>query len=115
MQVIYGQSHPAHKGRRTWRNARLFNGVEPKATAVFLDGDYPHIRKAYEAAGVPVHRDGPDPLDHDGDGGKGGAAEPTSETKSMIMAELDAMHVEYDPKALKADLAALRDSHKAAE
>lgn len=115
MQIIYGQSRPAHKGRRAWRNARLFDGVEPKATAVFLDGDYPRIRKAYEAAGVPVHQEQADPLDHDGDGGKGGAAEPTSETKADIIAYLEAMHVEHDPKALKADLAALRDSHKAAE
>lgn len=110
MQIIYGQTRPAHKGRRQWRNARLFAGVEPKATAVFLDGDYPSVRKAYEAAGVPVHQDEPDPTDHDGDGVMGGSAEPTSETKAEIMAELDAANIAYDPRAKKAELAALRDA-----
>lgn len=113
MQIIYGQSRPAHQGRRQWRNARLFSGVKPKATAVFLDGDYPRVRQAYEAAGVPVHQDEPDPRDHDGDGDMG-AAEPTSETKADIIAELEAMGVEHNPRALKADLVALRDTRKAA-
>lgn len=55
MQIIYGQRAIASKGRRQWRNARFFQVVEAGATAVFLDGDYPAIRAAYEAAGVPVH------------------------------------------------------------
>lgn len=114
MQIIYGQSRPARLGRHQWRNGRLFQAVEPKAKAVFLDGDYPAVRRAYEAAGVPVSAFAPDPLDHYGDGAMGGAAVPTSETKADIIAELEAMQVTFDPRARKDELAALRDEAKAA-
>ncbi|MNY01605.1 hypothetical protein D3C86_1341460 [compost metagenome] len=64
MQIVYGQSRPARLGHRQWRNGRLFQAVEPGATAVFLDGDFPAVRRAYVAAGVPVHDglDVPKPL-----------------------------------------------------
>lgn len=55
MHIIYGQSRPARLGGRQWRNGRLFQTIVPSATAVFLDGDFPAVRRAYEAAGVPVH------------------------------------------------------------
>jgi len=113
MQIIYGQSRPVRLGRRQWRNGRLFQAVEPKAKAVFLDGDFPAVRRAYEAAGVPVSTFAPDPLDHDGDGAMGGAAAPTSETKADIIAELEAMEIAFDPRARKDELAALRDEAKA--
>lgn len=55
MERIYGRSHPGKTYGRTWVNARFFTGVEPGVSAVWLDGEEPAIRAAYEAAGVKVH------------------------------------------------------------
>lgn len=35
-------------------NPSFFTGPDQDATAVYLNGDYPRIRAAYERAGVPV-------------------------------------------------------------
>lgn len=35
-------------------NPSFFTGPEQDATAVYLNGDYPRIRAAYERVGVPV-------------------------------------------------------------
>lgn len=71
-QIVYGRSKPRFTGPRQWKNGRHFQGVTEGAKAVFLDGDFPAIRKAYEAAGVVVHDGLPHPLDHDGSGKAGG-------------------------------------------
>lgn len=51
----------------------------------------------------------PDPLDHDGDGKKGGANEP-SESILALRAELDAMEVSYDGRWGEARLRKVRDA-----
>ena len=60
MERIYGRSHPGKTYGRTWVNARFFTGVEPGVSAVWLDGEEPAIRAAYEAGGVAVHAGLPD-------------------------------------------------------
>lgn len=59
-----------------------------------------------------------DPLDHDGDGKKGGSLPPDDDddglTKAEIHADLEALGVEFDPRAKKADLLALRNEARAA-
>lgn len=56
-----------------------------------------------------------DPLDHDGDGKPGGDASATDGlTKAEIIADLEAMGVEFDPRDRKADLLAQRDAARAA-
>lgn len=55
-----------------------------------------------------------DPLDHDGDGEKGGSEPGHGLTKAEIIADLEAMQVEYDPRAVKAELLALRNEARAA-
>lgn len=72
-QVVYGRTRPAFTGARVWMNARYFTKPVSGAVSVFLDGDFPAIRTAYEAKGVRVVDGLPDPLDHDGDTVKGGS------------------------------------------
>lgn len=55
----------------------------------------------------------PHPLDHDGDGRKGGSEPDEGLTKAEIIADLEAMGVDYDPRSKKADLLALRDEARA--
>lgn len=54
-----------------------------------------------------------DPLDHDGDGERGGSEPGHGLTKAEIIADLEAMAVPYDPRAVKADLLALRNAARA--
>lgn len=51
------------------RNPRFFNAPEKGAEAVYLNGEWPDVKHAYEKAGVPVHDiadlptpDAPEPL-----------------------------------------------------
>lgn len=53
-QIIYSRGRPANAEGRTVRNPRHFTAPEEGATKVYLDGSYPKIAKAYEAAGVSV-------------------------------------------------------------
>lgn len=55
MKIIYGRSKPADTFGARWINARFFDGVIEGVEAVWLDGEEPAIRAAYEAAGVKVH------------------------------------------------------------
>jgi hypothetical protein len=54
-----------------------------------------------------------DPLDHDRDGEPGGSEPGHGLTKSEIIADLEAMAVPYDPRAVKAELLALRNAARA--
>lgn len=54
MQVVYSRIRIANTAGRKVKNPRLFSGVDKSATKVYLNGDFPEIRRAYEAAGIPV-------------------------------------------------------------
>lgn len=58
-----------------------------------------------------------DPLDHDQDGKKGGSLPDDDDgeglTKVEIIADLEALQIEFDPRAKKADLLALRNERRA--
>jgi hypothetical protein len=59
-KLFYGRfKHPEMKGRK-FQNARYFNEVDPKATDVMIDGDWPNIEAAYKAAGVKVTKAKPE-------------------------------------------------------
>ncbi|MDO4223602.1 MAG: hypothetical protein Q4D05_06215 [Acinetobacter sp.] len=52
MKLVYSERGSPADGAS--RNALYFDKVESVATSVVILGDYPHIAKAYELAGVPV-------------------------------------------------------------
>lgn len=54
MQVVYSRTHTPEMDGRKLQNPRLFAGPVKGATKVYLDGDWPEIKAAYEAAKVPV-------------------------------------------------------------
>ena len=56
MNIIYSSTRVTGIGKDEARfiNPSFFTGPEKDATAVYLNGDLPRIRKAYKAAGVPV-------------------------------------------------------------
>ncbi len=54
MQIVYSTELVAHMEGREFRNPRHFLAPVEGATKVFIAGDWPKIRQAYEAAGVPV-------------------------------------------------------------
>lgn len=56
MKLFYSRNaERAPKGAK-YRNPRFFQGVEDKASVVYLDGDYPEIEAAYVSNDVPVIR-----------------------------------------------------------
>ncbi|XUO88426.1 hypothetical protein RVM26_04820 [Halomonas sp. KM072] len=54
MELIYTQKRTGFEAGKHYRNPRFFDRPEAGVTRVTLDGDYPHIAAAYEAANVPV-------------------------------------------------------------
>jgi hypothetical protein len=57
MNIVYSRTKvqgAAYRPDVRVLNPRFFTEVSPKATAVFINGDYPDIRAAYGAAGIPV-------------------------------------------------------------
>jgi len=56
VEILYSQTRDKLQPGQTFRNARLFSGVELGVAKVCLDGEWPKIAAAYEAAGVEVVR-----------------------------------------------------------
>lgn len=58
MEIVYAQAkHPLSDGR-AYSNPRFFTSPAPGVTKVYLVGDWPKIRAAYTALGVPVEQVG---------------------------------------------------------
>jgi hypothetical protein len=155
IELIYSQQATDFMEGRAYSNPRFFSSPRSGVSKVFLVGDWPDIREAYEAIGVPVERLDADaavapppesaqppaglvdqitaafpadPLDHDGDGHKGGskpgrkakakvgqdetAGEPPL-TRREIEADLVGMGEDFDPAADLADLRKQRDEARA--
>lgn len=54
MQIVYARTRtPAMDGRK-FQNPRHFTGPIDGVTKVYIDGDWPQIKAAYEAVKVPV-------------------------------------------------------------
>ena len=53
MELIYTTRNADFEPGKQYRNPTYFDRVEP-ADSVVLDGDFPAVREAYEAVGVPV-------------------------------------------------------------
>lgn len=51
---VYTKRDHGFQGGRQYRNPRRFERPYPDATKVEVEGDYPHIVKAYQDAGVEV-------------------------------------------------------------
>ena len=56
VEILYSQTRAKLQPGQTYRNPRFFSGVEDGVAKVCLDGDWPKIAAAYEAAGVEVVR-----------------------------------------------------------
>ena len=54
MELIYTTRLTGFEPGKQYRNPTYFDRVEA-ADSVVLDGDFPAVRKAYEAVGVPVY------------------------------------------------------------
>ncbi|WP_439604096.1 hypothetical protein [Shinella sp.] len=53
-QIVYARGPVANAEGRTVLNPRFFDKPVEGVTKVFIDGAFPKIARAYEAAGVPV-------------------------------------------------------------
>ena len=140
IELIYSQQATDFAEGRAYSNPRFFSSARSGVSKVFLVGDWPNIQAAYEAMGVPVERLDPeavvapppptaapsadltatiaaafaDPLDHDGDGKMGGDASASDGlTKAEIIADLEGMGEDFDPRHKKADLLAQRNAARA--
>lgn len=61
MNLIYSRTKvqgASHRPDIRVMNPRFFTEANPNATAVYLNGEHPNIKAAYEAKGVPVHEFG---------------------------------------------------------
>lgn len=54
MKLFYGTTTDRRPIGATYRNPRFFQGIDPAASVVYLDGPYPAIASAYLAADVLV-------------------------------------------------------------
>lgn len=54
MQLIYTEKTEGFEEGKHYRNPVYFDRIESEATSVVLDGNYPHIAKAYQDAGIDV-------------------------------------------------------------
>lgn len=54
MEVTYTSRSDNFEDGVSYRNPYYFDFVEGGVTSVILDGDYPEIKEAYEAAGIEV-------------------------------------------------------------
>lgn len=72
MELIYTTRRSDFDPRKHYRNPEYFERVDRRADAVVIEGDYPNIKKAYEAAKVKVTVAGEDESDT--------KAEPKSKT-----------------------------------
>lgn len=54
MQIVYSREPVELKAGQRFSNPRHFAEADPKASKVFIAGDYPDITAAYEAIGVKV-------------------------------------------------------------
>jgi len=52
--IVYSREPRELARGQKLQNPRFFTDADPKATKVFIAGDFPDIASAYEAAGVPV-------------------------------------------------------------
>lgn len=53
MELIYTTRTAGFEQGKQYRNPQFFDRPEP-AKSVVLEGDFPHVQRAYEAAGVKV-------------------------------------------------------------
>lgn len=56
IELIYSQQSTDYIPGRAYSNPRFFTSPRSGVSKVFLVGDWPHIRAAYENIGVPVER-----------------------------------------------------------
>lgn len=54
MELIYTARHTGFEKGKRYRNPRYFDRVEPAATSVIIEGDFPAVKEAYEKADVKV-------------------------------------------------------------
>lgn len=54
MELTYSARKTGFEKGKRYRNPKLFREIERSAKSVVIEGDYPHIAKAYEDAKVPV-------------------------------------------------------------
>lgn len=56
MELTYTTRLTGLDPTRIWANGRFFTSCRSGVTRVFLDGNFPDIRLAYESIGVPVEQ-----------------------------------------------------------
>lgn len=56
MKLFYSRSSDGAPKGAQFRNARLYSGPDPKASTVYLGGDYPRIEADYASLGAVVIR-----------------------------------------------------------
>lgn len=54
MQIIYSTQRVPHMEGRTFKNPRNFLAPDEKATKVYINGDWPVVKAAYEKLKIPV-------------------------------------------------------------
>ena len=131
IELIYSQQATDFVKGRAYSNPRFFTSPRAGVSKVYLVGEWPEIRAAYEALGVPVERidavdvvaapletAGPDPdlTERIAEAFPDGPAAPDDAglTKAEIVADLEGMGVEFDARHTRARLLAQRNTARAA-
>ena len=55
MEVTYSAQRTGFEPGKVYLNPKYFEGVHPGATRVILIGDWPRVKAAYDAQGIPVY------------------------------------------------------------
>lgn len=87
MEFIYTRRTSGFEAGKQYRHPRFFERPDHRATSVVIEGDYPHIRDAYEAADVPVS----------GEKAKA-ATKASTEPEIAADSERDALAAEYEER-----------------
>jgi hypothetical protein len=116
MTVYFYSIGRARFGGWVQKNARFFTAPESDAAAVVIAGNFPKIKSAYERIGVPVtaYRAAGSVPELPADLAERVAPSSTVLTKRELCADLEAMSVEFNPRATKAELAVIRDAARLA-
>lgn len=96
MHILYTTNPDADVKRHSVRNPHYFTGVERGAEAVTVQGDFPAIVQAYQAAGIDVE----DPRAAAG-------MTPEPEARALVIADLQVKGIDHDSDASIHELQAL--------
>lgn len=120
IELVYSTQHTDYIDGRAYSNPRFFSTPRSGVSKVLLVGDWPNVRAAYEALGIPVERVDAETVTEEPKAAYAPAplaalikdAFPVLDRRE-IEADLTALNVDFDPSWDDASLMRVRDEARA--